>query len=103
MALQERINPLSVPANADLSASQFCFVAVNSSGRLILPATAGDDCIGVLQDKPAAAGRAGEVALLQGSGRLKVVAGASLTPGNKVQANTSGHAIVAASGGVRSG
>lgn len=98
MALQERLNPLSVNANADLSASQFCFVAVNSSGLLILPATAGDDAIGVLQNKPAAQGRAGEVALLNGSGRVKVVAGATLAPGAKVQSDTSGHAIAAATG-----
>jgi hypothetical protein len=98
MALQEQVRSLSLPANADLSASQFCFVAVNSSGKLILPATAGDDCIGVLQDKPDAADRIGEVGMLNMSGRLKVKAGATLAPGAKVQANTSGHAIAAASG-----
>lgn len=98
MALQEQVRSLSLPANADLSASQFCFVAVNTSGKLILPATAGDDCVGVLQDKPDAADRIGEVAMLNMSGKLKVKAGATLTAGVKIQANTSGHAIAAASG-----
>jgi hypothetical protein len=97
MALQERINPLSVLASADLSASQFCFVTLNGSGQLALP-SAGGDAIGVLQDKPDAAGRVGLVGLLEGSGRLKVVAGATLTPGQKVQSDASGHAIVAATG-----
>lgn len=97
MALQERINPLSVPASADLSASQFRFVTVNSSGQLALPA-AGADAIGVLQDKPDAAGRVGLVGLLNGSGRLKVVAAATLVPGNKVQSDATGAAIVALTG-----
>lgn len=97
MALQERINPLSVPASADLSASQFRFVTVNASGQLALPA-AGADAIGVLQDKPDAAGRAGLVGLLVGSGRLKVVAAATLVPGNKVQSDATGAAIVALTG-----
>lgn len=97
MALQERINPLSVLASADLSASQFCFVTVNGSGLLALPA-AGADAIGVLQDNPDAANRVGLVGLLNGSGRLKVVAGATLTPGQIVQSDASGHAIVALTG-----
>jgi hypothetical protein len=97
MALQEQVRSLSIPANADLSASQFCFVAVNTSGKLVLPA-AGGDCVGVLQDKPDAADRIGEVAMLNMSGRLKVVAGATLTAGVKVQADGSGHAIAALTG-----
>lgn len=97
MALQERINPLSVPASADLSASQFRFVTLNASGQLALPA-AGADAIGVLQDKPDAVGRAGLVGLLVGSGRLKVVAAATLVPGNKVQSDATGAAIVALTG-----
>jgi hypothetical protein len=98
MSLQQEVRSLSIPASADLSASQFCFVAIDTNGRIILPATAGDDCVGVLQDKPDALDRAGQVGMLNMSGRLKVVAGATLAPGDKVQADTSGHAIEAASG-----
>jgi hypothetical protein len=97
MALQEQVRSLSLPANADLSASQFCFVAVNTSGKLVLP-SAGGDCIGVLQDKPDAADRIGEVAMLNMSGRLKVKAGATLTAGVKVQSDGSGNAIAALTG-----
>lgn len=98
MSLQQGIESLSIPANADLSASQFCFVTLNSSGKLIIPASAGDDAIGVLQDKPSAADRAGQVGMLQGSLRLKVIAGGTVTAGTKAQSDASGHAITAASG-----
>lgn len=98
MSLQQGLECLSMPASADLSASQFCFVNLDSNGRIQLPQTAGDDCVGVLQDKPDALDRAGQVALLEASLRVKVIAAATLTPGTKVQANTDGHAIAAASG-----
>jgi len=97
MALQQEVRSLSIPASADLSASQFCFVALNSSGQLILPA-AGGDCVGVLQDKPDAAGRVGEVAMLNASLRLKVKAAAIMNAGVKVQADAAGNAIAALTG-----
>jgi len=97
MSLQQEVRSLSIPASADLSASQFCFVALDANGRIALP-TAGADCVGVLQDKPDALDRAGQVGMLNMSGRLKVVAGATLVPGTKVQADASGHAIAAATG-----
>lgn len=98
MALKQGLQCLSIPASADLSASQFCFVALNSSGQLILPASTGNDCIGVLQDKPNAAGLAGEVAMLNASLRIKVKAAATLNPGDKVRSNTAGAAVASASG-----
>jgi len=97
MAVQEQVNSISLPANADLSASQFCFVTLNTSGKLILPA-AGGDCIGILQDKPDAADRIAQVAMLGTSGRLKVIAAATLTAGVKVQADAAGKAIAALTG-----
>lgn len=94
MALQEKINPLTVEASADLSASQFRFVSVDSSGQLAVTG-AGALTLGVLQDKPAAAGRASEVGLLNGSGRLKVTAGGTVAAGDKVMSDATGRAIVA--------
>jgi hypothetical protein len=97
MSLQQEVRSLSIPASADLSASQFCFVTIDGNGRIALP-SAGGDCVGVLQDKPDALDRAGQVAMLNMSGKLKVVAGATLTPGTKVQADASGHALAALTG-----
>lgn len=97
MSTQEQVRSLSLPANADLSASQFCFVAMNTSGRLVLPA-AGGDCIGVLQDKPTAQDQIAEVAMLEMSGVVKVIAAAVLTAGVKVSTDTAGKAVAAATG-----
>lgn len=97
MALQQEVRSLSLPASADLSASQFCFVTIDSNGRIELPA-AGADAVGVLQDKPDALDRAGQVGMLNMSGRLKVVSGATMAAGVKVQSDGSGHAIAALTG-----
>jgi hypothetical protein len=90
---------ISVPASADLSAKQYTFVTVNTSGLLV---NTGDGAyaIGVLQDKPAAAGEVGEVAI---SGVVKVKAGGAITAGNAVASDLNGEAIVAASADIRLG
>lgn len=97
MALQQEVRSLSLPASADLSASQFCFVALDGNGRIALP-SAGADCVGVLQDKPDALDRAGQVGMLNMSGRLKVISAAVITAGQKVKADAAGKALVATTG-----
>lgn len=97
MALHEQVRSLSLPAAADLSASQFCFVKIDTSGNIALPASGGD-CVGVLQDKPDAAGRVGEVGMLNMSGRLKVIAAYGATAGDKVKADGAGKALLATTG-----
>lgn len=82
-------------AAGDLSASQNCFVLVNSDGRVAVVASAGGDADGVLQNDPAAIDREAEVAF---SGVVKVVAGDAVTRGAKVQSDALGRAITAASG-----
>lgn len=98
MAQQNSIRSLSIPASGDLSASQFCFVQLSTSGQIQLPSAAGGDAIGVLQDKPNAAGIAGEVAMLNGSLKVKVISAGTITAGDKVQSDTAGKALTAASG-----
>lgn len=97
MSLQQKVESLSLPAAGDLSASQFRFMTVNAAGRIALPA-AGADAVGVLQDKPDAIDRIGQVAMLNASLRLKVVAGGTVTAGTKAQSDASGEAITAATG-----
>lgn len=86
MATEHPSVEISRLAASDLSASQFCAVTLNSSGKLAL-ASAGATALGLLQDKPEAADRAGLVAV---SGVTKAKAGGSwsltsglvpLTPG----------------------
>ncbi len=97
MATQNQVQSITLPAAGDLSAKQFRFVNVNSSGQAAAVASAGGAGIGVLQNKPDAAGKAATVAH---AGVVKVVAGGSITAGANVQSDANGEAITAASGDV---
>lgn len=94
MAYEESLTCISVPANADLSASQYRFMKVNSSGNLIA-ATANGAADGVLQNKPSAAGMAGSLAI---AGVSQVEAGSAITAGDHVAVATGGKAATAATG-----
>lgn len=65
------------PANADLSAKQFYFVALLSTGKVDVADNGTAGAIGILQNKPTA-GQAADVVIL---GRTKAVFGASINPG----------------------
>ncbi len=92
MAYEQTLRTIGVPASADLSASQFCFVVVNANGQLALP-SAGGDAEGILQDKPNAAGQAAEV------GVSKVVVGTGgVTAGDLLATDANGKAVTAATG-----
>ena len=93
MATQENMLCVSLEASADLSAKQFCFMSVNASGQ-IAATVAGVIAQGVLQDAPAAAGRAALVAIM---GKTKVVCGGAVTRGGPVMSNASGQAVTATS------
>ena len=97
MAYEQMLRNVGIPASTDLSASQFCFVVVNSSGQLALP-SAGGDADGVLQDKPSAQYVEGSVAVL-GISKVKVGALASVTAGDLVMTDASGNAVTAAGAG----
>lgn len=80
----------TLPAAADLSASQFCFVNADTTAagsRAALP-SAGGRTIGVLQNKPGAAGIA---ATIVNTGIVKVRVGTGgVTAGDTVQALADG-------------
>ncbi|HZT29506.1 MAG TPA: capsid cement protein [Bryobacteraceae bacterium] len=95
MAYEQTLRTIAAPASADLSASQFCFVVVNSSGQLALP-SAGGEADGILQDKPNAQGVQAELAVL---GVSKVVVGTGgVTAGDLLATDANGKAVTAASG-----
>lgn len=87
MALESLSQTLtfSFPANADLSSHQHKFVKI-SSGKIVIATAAGEDVLGVLLDKPAAADRAALVAL---AGVCKVIAAETLAAGDLVATNAS--------------
>jgi hypothetical protein len=90
MSAENTLTNISVPASGDLSAAQYLIMDVNSSGQLATVATKGAKMVGVLQDKPAAAGRAGALAI---AGKTKVVLGATVAAGAAVIADAAGKAI----------
>jgi hypothetical protein len=94
MAYEERLTNISVPASGDLTASQYRFMQINSSGKLALSGTAGRPD-GVLQDDPDADGVPGALAI---AGVSKVVAGAALAAGLDVTSDSTGRAVAAATG-----
>lgn len=62
-------------AAADLSSSQYCFVALTTSGTVELADAAGDKVVGVLQNAPTA----GKMATVRVSGISKVKCGAAIS------------------------
>jgi len=87
MAVEQRLISYGFPASADLSASQFCAVTINSSGNIAL-AAAGKNMDGILQDKPNALGQGGEVAMF---GVSKALAGGTgFSAGDLLEVTTGG-------------
>ena len=78
-------------ASADLSTRQYHIVAKNAVARQVFLANSVDDVIvGVLQNKPAATGRAATVRI---GGIAKVKAGAAIAAGVRVGTDATGRAI----------
>lgn len=83
------------PAASDLSASQYCFVTMDTAGRIALT---GDNlrATGVLQDKPDAIDRVGGVCCNEGA-ITKLKCGGTVTKGDLLTSDASGKATTAAS------
>lgn len=87
MPLERNLNIISLPASADLSASQFCIVAIDTNGRVALPSGSVGKVIGVLQNKPKALGEAAQVAI---GGVSRCQSGGSIAPGDWVKSDAAG-------------
>jgi hypothetical protein len=94
MAYSESKVSVTMQAGQDLSGSQYRFVALASDGQ-VDPAGAGLSAVGVLQNDPAAAGRAAEVAI---SGVVPVEFGGVVTIGLSLASDAAGKAVAAAVG-----
>ena len=88
-------------AGADLSTKQYYAVKLDSNGQVVV-AGAGEAAIGILQNKPAAAGRAAQVRV---SGVSHWVAGGAIAGASRVAPHGDGKAqvAVAASGDTQAG
>ena len=94
MALVNAKVAISLVASADLSANQFRFVNVNSSGETIALTAAGERMVGLQEDKPGeATAAAGEVSEVSISGVIKVIAGATVAAGQEVKSDDEGRAV----------
>lgn len=95
-AYEEALHCITREAGADLSASQYCGVKQNSSQQVVLPsAQVGEPMLGVLQNKPDAAGRAATVAI---GGVTKLLLGGTVAAGERFTFDTDGKAIAVGSG-----
>lgn len=81
---------ISLPAAADLSGQQHNFVLIAADGRVNVASAATDDIIGILQNKPAAAGRAARVRV---AGVSKLEMGAAVNEGDRLTSDSSGRGV----------
>lgn len=95
MATEAILRSISLPAAADLSAKQFHFVKVDSSGNAAATAAVTDNPVGVLQNNPDTAGYECTVAI---DGVSKVEAGGSITAGDLITIAAAGTAVTATEG-----
>lgn len=85
---------ITLEAGADLSAVQFHFVVIDSDAQ-ISAAGNGAAAVGVLQNKPAAAGRAASVAV---GGVTRVECGGTIAAGADIGSDANGNAVAATTG-----
>jgi hypothetical protein len=93
MAHETALQSFSAAAGADLSALQYTFVTLNSSGQVVA-AAANSLAAGVLQNNPVS-GEAANVAI---GGETKIKLGATLAAGAIVEVGATGGKAAAAAG-----
>lgn len=82
-------------AGEDMSSAQYHIVQLDASGNAEIGEGATDLVIGVLQNKP----KADEAALVRFLGTTKVIAGGSVSIGDYVTTDGSGHAVATTTDG----
>jgi len=85
LAVEKKINSITFPAAGDLSSYQFHIVGVESDGQINVMGSAtgyGTPILGVLLNKPAAADRAAEVAIV--GSHTKVHANSAIDEGQLI-------------------
>lgn len=94
MATKQATTSISLKAAGDLSTKQHLFMKVSAAQTVTTCTATTDLAVGVLNNKPDAAGKAAEVDI---AGTTKVVAGAAIAAGAKVAPMASGKAQTAVS------
>ena len=83
---------IGLPANTDLSSSQFYFALLNSTG-FVTVAAAGGHALGVIQDGPVGSGTLTKNCTVRYGGISKIVCGGTFVAGDLVSADASGRAV----------
>lgn len=96
MAVTESRDTRTFIAGEDLSAHQFRFVTLESDGQVDKADAAGERCIGIVENDPAA----GEEATVVISGKTRVVCAGTIAAGAEIQTDAAGEALTAAAGDV---
>ena len=96
MAVMQSRDTRTVIAGEDLSSAQFKFVTLESDGQVDLADAAGENCVGVLINDPAAA----EAATVVMSGKVMVTAGGTIAAGAAVATDAAGDAVTASTGNI---
>lgn len=92
MSVEQRIYDISLDAHEDLSDYQYHVMAGLGAFACTLAAAIAEDSIGILQNKPDAAGKEAEVRRV---GISKAVCGGTIPVWSKVTSDANGHIIVA--------
>lgn len=92
MGYSEILTNITLEAGQDLSTKQYKFMTLASDGQIDPTAAAGGKAIGVLQNKPNAAGKAATVTVF---GVSKMVAGGNVSAGALIKSDANGNAVAA--------
>jgi hypothetical protein len=96
MAVMQSRDTRTFVAGESLAAAQFKFVTLESDGQVDLADSAGENCVGVCINDPAA----GEAATVVMSGKVMVTAGGTIAAGAAVATDASGDAVTASTGNI---
>src|SRR4051812_28130076 len=83
----------SFPAITDLSAKQFFFASLASSGNVAVNAVAGGPVLGVIQDGPVGTSPIPKATSVRLGGPTKIVVGGDFNPGDLLASDSSGRAV----------
>jgi hypothetical protein len=86
---------ITTVAGADLTGKRFYAVTMETSGKIALANSAGERCIGVLQNAPSADGKLARVRI---GGVSKVLVAAAIEEGVELSATTAGKFSTASAG-----
>lgn len=94
MAYEEKLETVTMIAGADLSSSQYLFVATNTTAKTVVLCGDGADAFGVLQDAPTS----GQACCVAIGGISKVKLGGTVAAGGVVSSGASGIGVASANG-----